>query len=81
MAHLSPLSRRVFQKPSSLKSSDFIDDASDLAGEYLDQSTKWMKKNYGKALGGAALVACVGVLGYLIGRGFDFNWGEKSDHE
>ncbi|OFZ02187.1 MAG: hypothetical protein A2Z97_06260 [Bdellovibrionales bacterium GWB1_52_6] len=48
------------------KTTDMIDDATDMAEEYIDDARDWLEDNYGKALGGLALVTVAGFLGYFF---------------
>ena len=50
------------------RTGDLVDDAKDLAVEYYDNSREWLKDNYGKALGGVAVIAAAGLIGYFIGK-------------
>ncbi|OFZ51555.1 MAG: hypothetical protein A2428_04330 [Bdellovibrionales bacterium RIFOXYC1_FULL_54_43] len=47
---------------------DAVEDVSRMATDLYEDSSKWLRKNYGKTLGGAALIAAAGIIGYFVGR-------------
>ena len=63
----SPLVRPLRQ--AAQKTNEVLSDATEMAEdyfeEYLGDTRDWLQKNSGKALGGLAVVAVVGLLGYF----------------
>lgn len=49
--------------------SEMMGGAREKAGEFYDQASTWVSENYGKSIAAVAVLAAVGVLGYMIGRG------------
>ncbi|OFZ17900.1 MAG: hypothetical protein A2X94_12725 [Bdellovibrionales bacterium GWB1_55_8] len=59
--------RDTFEEAKSKLNRNF-DDVSHMATDLYDRSSVWLQDNYGKAIGGAAVVIGAGILGYFIGR-------------
>ncbi len=55
-------------RDASVKAREFADTISDKATEYYHEAGDWLGENYGKVLGGTAIVAGVGMIGYYLFR-------------
>lgn len=61
-------SERFNRTDARQRASEVLEDASERASEFYDTASTWVTENYGRSLAAVAVLAAVGVIGYMIGK-------------